>query len=363
LDKGHTEHRLDAGFWRATIVMGVISALGMWGVVAFPIPRFLPEATGISAQIDWLFKFMAFFSVPILVYVNGYILYFTVRYRHRAGTPMETPGSSVHDHPALEFWWTAIPAVLMLVLGVLSYLLIPQYYTARAATTNSITVEAIGHQFSWEFRYPGLRDPVPDELHLPVGIAVTIDVTSTDVIHSFWVPAFRMKQDMIPGMVVPMTMTPTQVGKFEIVCTEFCGVGHSGMRDRYVYVQSQPDFDAWYAAEKKKQASAPQEVTAAVLAAGDASAGQSLFAQKCTVCHNAAPFDQRKVGPGLGDLFHDPAHPKLLSGKPPTPQDVAEIVEHGLTGSMGTMPNAQTNGLSAKDVADLVAYLKTLDTK
>jgi len=174
------EHRLDAAFWRATIVMGVISALGMWGVVVFPIDRFLPEATGISVKIDWLFKFMSFFSVPILVYVNGYILYFIIRYRNRRGQPMEEPGSSVHDHPALEFWWTAIPAVLMLVLGVLSYLLIPQYYTAKAATTNSITIEAIGHQFSWEFRYPGLHDPVPDELHLPVNVPVTIDVTSTD---------------------------------------------------------------------------------------------------------------------------------------------------------------------------------------
>src|SRR5215472_4578905 len=115
---GHEEHKLDAGFWRATIVMGVISALGMWGVVVFPI------------QIDWLFKFMAFFSVPILVYVNGYMIYFTVRYRNRKGQPIDEPGSSIHDHKALEFWWTAIPSVLMLVLGVLSYLLMPKYYTA-----------------------------------------------------------------------------------------------------------------------------------------------------------------------------------------------------------------------------------------
>ena len=354
---------MDVGFWRATIVMGAISALGMWGVVIFPIDRYLPEATGISTQIDWLFKFMAFFSVPILVYVNGYLLYFTFRYRNRKGVPLDQVGSSIHDHPALEFWWTAIPSVLMLVLGLLSYRLIPEYYTAKAATTNSVTIEAIGHQFSWEFRFPGLKDPVPDELHLPVGVPVTIDVTSTDVIHSFWVPAFRMKQDMIPGMVVPMTMTPTQIGKYEIVCTEFCGVGHSGMRDRYVYVQSMSDFDRWYKAEQGQQAKAPAEVTAAVLASGDASAGQALFNQKCTVCHNAAPFDQRKVGPGLGDLFHDPAHPKLLNGLPPNGPDVAQILEHGLQGPMGIMPNAQTNGLSPKEVADLVAYLKTLDTK
>jgi cytochrome c oxidase subunit II len=357
---GHHEHRLDAGFWRATIVMGVISALGMWGVVVFPIDRFVPEAAGIAKQIDWLFKFMAFFSVPILVYVNGYIIYFAVRYRNRKGQPITEVGSSIHDHHTLEFWWTAIPTVLMLVLGVLSYMLIPQYYTARAATTDSVTIEAIGHQFSWAFRYPGLRDPVPDELHLPVGVPVTIDVTSTDVIHSFWVPAFRMKQDMIPGMVVPMTFTPTEIGKYEIVCTEFCGVGHSGMRDRYVYVEPQADFDAWFAAEKTKQAHQSTEVTATVLASGDAAAGKTLFGQRCTICHNAAPFDQRKVGPGLANLFSDPAHPDLLSGKPATPANAAEILEHGLTGPMGQMPNAQMNSLTPQDIANVIAYLKTL---
>jgi cytochrome c oxidase subunit II len=359
LNQGKREHALDAGFWRATIVLGVISALGMWGVVVFPIERFVPEGSNIAVQIDWLFKFMAFFSVPILVYVNGYLLYFAIRYRNRPGQPADEPGSSIHDHPALEFWWTAIPTVLMLVLGLLSWRLIPEYYTARAADSTGITVEAIGHQFSWEFRYPGLADPVPDELHLAVGVPVTIEVTSIDVIHSFWVPAFRLKQDMIPGMVVPMTLTPTAIGKYEIVCTEFCGVGHSGMRDRYVYVQSKPDWDAWYAQEQKTQAAAPAQMTAAILSSGEASAGQALFGQKCIVCHNAAPFDQRKVGPGLGDLFNDPAHPKLLDGSAPTPMDVANIVQHGLTGTYGQMPNMQTNGLSEKDIADLVAYLKT----
>jgi cytochrome c oxidase subunit 2 len=367
LNPGQQGYTLDAGFWRATIVMGLISAAGMIGVVVFPIEKYLPEAAGIAVQIDWLFKFMAFFSVPILVYVNGYLLYFLVRYRNRKDQPLEQPGAAIHDHAQLEFWWTAIPTALMLVLGLLSYNLIPQYYTAKAAlapgATNSITIEAIGHQFSWEFRYPGLNEPVPDELHLPIGIPVTIDVTSTDVIHSFWVPAFRMKQDMIPGMVVPMTITPTQIGKYEIVCTEFCGVGHSGMRDRYVYVQSRADFDAWYAAEKKKQSAAPVEITAVVLARGDPAAGTALFGQKCTVCHNAAPFDQRKVGPGLGNLFHDPAHPKLLNGMPADEIDVARVIEHGLSGPMGVMPNQQANGLTDKDIADLVAYLKTLDVK
>jgi cytochrome c2 len=101
-------------------------------------------------------------------------------------------------------------------------------------------------------------------------------------------------------------------------------------------------------------------VTPVNLAAGDAAAGQALFNTKCTVCHNAAPFAQRKVGPGLANLFNDPSHPTLVTGKKATAANVADILEHGASGSIGTMPNMQANGISAGDIANLVAYLKTL---
>lgn len=366
------EHRLDAGFWRATIVLGVISALGMWGVVVFPIDRFLPDVSNVGADIDWLFRFMAFFSVPIFVYVVGFVIYFGIRYRNRSAATAAETGSPIHDHPQLEFWWTVLPAALMLALGILSYRVIPEYYAAAASdVTSSITMEAVAYQWGFEFRYPGLPQPVQDELHVPVGVPILLDVTSKDVLHSFWMPEMRLKQDMVPGLVIPISFTPTTVGTYRIVCTEYCGIGHSEMRSNgragrnpRVIVQSRSDYDAWYAAEQKTQAQAAKIVlTAAVLAAGDASAGASLFAQKCTVCHNAAPFDQRKVGPGLGNVFHDPAHPQLVDGQPATPMNVGLIIENGFSGTMGTMPNSQTNGLSQTDIANLVAYLQTSPSK
>jgi mono/diheme cytochrome c family protein len=96
------------------------------------------------------------------------------------------------------------------------------------------------------------------------------------------------------------------------------------------------------------------------LQGGDASAGKQLFAQKCSACHKVAPFDQRLVGPGLQGVLHDPAHPNLVNGQPATPQNVAAILQNGYTGSMGTMPNASANGLTAQDIANLVAFLATL---
>lgn len=363
------EHFLDAGFWRAFWVMAVISALLMAVVVVYPIDRwFLPEASTVSTKIDFLFRFSMFFGVPILVYVNGFLIYFSLRYRRSKNDHPDAVGSAIHDHRALETWWTIVPALLMVVLAVLSYFVIPLYYPTNQVAASAVTMEAIGHKFYFEFRYPGLKNSVLNEMHLPIGVPVTLDITSYEqateteneaVIHSFWVPEFRLKQDMVPGMVVPIHFTPSEVGTFRIVCSEFCGLGHSHMWGK-VIVQSRADFDKWYADQQRADLASAAGVRPLSLAGGNPAAGETLFNAKCVVCHNAAPFEQRKVGPGLGNLFHDAAHPRLVNGKAANPQDVAEIIEYGAHGDMGVMPNMRANGLTPKDVANLVAYLQTL---
>ncbi len=355
---------LDHEFWGVTAIMAVLSGILMWGVVIFPVDQFLPKASSAAEHIDYLFKFMAFFSAPLIVFVNGYILYFAWRYHLRKGESRTDVGSDIHDHAALETWWTVIPSLLMLALAILSYIVMPEYYLADAAS--QATVEAIGHRFYYEFRYPGLKNAVNGELHLPLGKLVTIDLTSAEtdptqaVIHSFWAPEFRVKQDMIPGMVVPIHFKPTRIGTYRIICTEFCGLGHSDMVGK-VIVQSQADFDKWYAQAQAQAASAGQTMAATIsLSGGSADAGQKLFGSKCVACHNAGPFDEKKVGPGLSNLFADPQHPKLVNDRPATPENVASLIQHGAQGPIGTMPTMQQNGLTSKDIADLVAYLKTL---
>lgn len=200
-------------------------------------------------------------------------------------------------------------------------------------------------------------------MYLPVGVPVTVDLTSAEadesqaVIHSFWVPEFRVKQDMVPGMIVPIHFTPTKVGTYKLICAEFCGVGHGKMWG-YVHVVPHADFDRWYALEERRPA--PNVSAVVNLAAGDATAGQAVFQQRCSVCHNAAPFEQKKVGPGLAGLFNNPRHPLLVDNKPATPVDVEEIIDNGFRGDMGVMPTAQANGLTPQNIADLVAYLETL---
>ena len=118
-------------------------------------------------------------------------------------------------------------------------------------------------------------------------------------------------------------------------------------------------FNKWLDTEKTTAVAGAGTVN---LSAGNADAGKALFAQKCAACHNnpPTPFDQKLVGPGLAKLTDDPAHPTLVDGKAPTPEDIAGILQNGFTGPIGTMPNAQANGLAGKDIANIVAYLVSL---
>jgi cytochrome c oxidase subunit II len=228
----------------------------------------------------------------------------------------------------------------------------------------ALTVEVIGHQFNYEFRYPGLQQSYfsnVEPMHLPVGRQVRVLVTSADVIHSFWVPEMRMKADTVPGLVQNLNFTPQHAGTYDIVCTEFCGVNHSRMQAKLI-VQSSADFDAWLAGMKKKEAVEGNSSGGAALAfaAGKPEAGKALFAQKCSSCHQIAPFDQKLVGPGLAQLTDDAKHPLLVNGQSPTAEHIAGILQNGYSGPIGMMPNQQANGLSSQDIANLVAYLTSL---
>jgi cytochrome c oxidase subunit 2 len=184
---------------------------------------------------------------------------------------------------------------------------------------------------------------------------VRILVTSADVIHQFWVPEFRLKAAAVPGLVQNLNLTPIRTGTFDIACSEYCGVNHSKMQGKVV-VESPEAFERWLAGERAHATTA----ASVSLGGGDAAAGKTLFAQKCAVCHAVAPFEQKIVGPGLLHLTDDPKHPKLVDGKPPTAANIAEILQNGYTGDIGAMPNRQANGLSDKDIANLVAYLASL---
>jgi cytochrome c oxidase subunit 2 len=314
-------------------------------------------------------------GTALFIYVAGYLIYFSIVFRAKATDGPDAVGIQIHDHNVLEFWWTLIPTLFVVLLSILSVKIWYQIQVAQPA--NGLVVESLGHQWYFTFRYPQVNGEVTGEMHLPINQPVVLNTTSSDVIHSFWVPAFRLKADMIPGLINTIRFTPTVIGRYPIICTEFCGTDHGMMNAQvpgengkanpgaeYVVVDSPADFQKWYHAVQLKNANAsnalPSTSGTISLAGGDAAAGQALFQQKCSACHAIGPFSQRIVGPGLKGVLDDPTHPKLVDGDAATPADVATILQKGFTGDLGHMPDATQNGLSDKDIANLVAYLASL---
>jgi cytochrome c oxidase subunit 2 len=348
---------LGPGFWPITALIVVVSAIMVYLVETSPLPIGLVQAGGPADSVDALFRFLGATGAVIFNIVTIYTIYFAIVFRAPKGAPPNSIGVQIHDAPVLEFWWTAIPTILVVILSIYS---VKIWADLQNTAGDVLTVEAIGYQFGFQFRYPKLTTPT-SELHLPAGTPTTIHVTSrsTDVIHGFWIPEFRQKADMVPGLVNTIRITPTRIGTYRIICSEFCGVAHGGMKGTLI-VQSQQDFDKWFAQQSGRQASTSGGIA---LSAGTVAAGQTLFGQKCSACHSVGPFSQKIVGPGLGQIFNDPAHPKLVDGAAPTPQDAAKIIHDGYSGDIGTMPSAQVNGLSNPDIANLVAYLASLSKK
>jgi cytochrome c oxidase subunit 2 len=353
---------LGRGFWTATGILAVLAIASIVFWYRFPLEHYLPAAIVTARQVDRLFRFMAATGSALWIFVAGYLIYFAIAFRAKPSDPPGAIGAQIHDNRKLEFWWTLIPSLFVVLLSIVSVRI---WYEVMLEPENGLVVEAIGHQFYFSFRYPQINGEVTDEMHLPLGVPVTLNLTSADVIHGFWVPAMRLKNDTVPGLVTTIRFTPRLAGHYPIICTQFCGVLHSDMNKQALVIEDKASFDKWFKGWQQKNAHASNALPAAggqaiSLQGGSAPAGKQLFAQKCTACHKIAPFSQTLVGPGLEGILHDPAHPNLVNGQPATAQNVAVILQNGYTGSMGTMPNASANGLSAQDIANLVTFLSTL---
>jgi len=352
---------LGPGFWPVTAFIAILSLIMIVAIYRMPEPIGLIPAGAPADSVDDLFKFLGAVAAVIFNVVVIYTVYFAIVFKRPRNSPPGTIGVQIHDAPVLEFWWTAIPTILVVVLSIYS---VKIWADIQNTQGDVLTLEAIGYQFGFQYRYPKLAQPV-NELHLLVNTPTTIHVTSRDVIHGFWIPELRIKADMVPGLINTLRVTPTVPGTYRVICSEFCGIAHGGMHTNVV-VDTQQSFQKWFSAQGASTGAAGGGAASGAAIAidqGKASAGQALFGQKCSACHSVGPFDQKQVGPGLGKIFNDSAHPKLVNGSAPTPQNVASLIHDGYQGDMGTMPNAQMNGLSNPDIANLVAYLVSLSKK
>lgn len=215
------------------------------------IDWFPTQASEQARSIDTLWDVLIIVSVPIFVLVETVVLYSVYKWRMRAGEE-ELDGPPIHGNTRLEIIWTAIPAVLLVSLVGYAYVVLTDIEDARA---DSMQVRVVGEQFAWTYFYPasepGGKEVEAKQLYLPKGKQVRFDIQSKDVIHDFWIPAFRMKVDAVRGITTNYRVTTTRTGDYPVVCAELCGLGHSVMRST-VHVVEPAAFDGWLAQQRAK---------------------------------------------------------------------------------------------------------------
>ena len=202
----------------------------------------LPVAASEEAgPIDQLFNIHFAFISLLFALIVVFILYSVVVFRRKPG---DEQGADFHSHTVLEIVWTLIPLVIVIGLGIFSAFMLADITRAQP---NEMEVEVRGRQWSWVFSYPDYEEVgYSSTLVLPVDQTIRLKMTTDDVLHSFWVPEFRVKQDLVPGQVTELRITPDREGSYKVRCAEICGLDHAIMVAE-VEVVSRADFDQWIA--------------------------------------------------------------------------------------------------------------------
>jgi cytochrome c oxidase subunit II len=228
------------------IIVGVVAS-AILIAIALALPWFPTNAAKQAHPIDTLYDVLLIVSIPMFVLVTTVVLYCVKNFRMRPGQENED-GPPIHGNTTLEIIWTAIPAIILVSLCTYSYLVLRDIERKPAQAASEMQVQVLGQQFAWQFTYPkamtGGKTVNTDQLYLPIGRSVEFRIHARDVIHDFWVPAFRVKIDAVPGITTHYRITPTRLGAYDIVCAELCGPGHSTMRST-VHVVSPAAFQTW----------------------------------------------------------------------------------------------------------------------
>jgi cytochrome c oxidase subunit 2 len=303
------------------------------------------EASAQAVPIDrlWNLELMTISFLFALIVVP--LVYSLFVFRRQKGDT--TDAKHIEGNTNLEVTWTILPLFIVMAFA---YLGAGNLAEIRKVDPEAMVIKVTGQQWSWSFEYPAYG-VTSTEMHVPVGKQVLLQMTSRDVIHSFWVPEFRPKQDLVPGRITELRVTPTLVGNYKVRCAEICGTSHAYM-EAPVIVSEQADFDSWMAEQVK---------LAEAAAATPEGRGQALVsANGCAACHST------NGSPGIGPTWFGLAGSQvpLTDGTVVTANDAyihesikapqAKIVK-GFENQL--MP---TYGFPDEQIDDIVAYIKTL---
>jgi cytochrome c oxidase subunit II len=357
------------------LAIGIVASI--IGVVAvLQIDWFPTSADTAAHKIDTLYDVLLICSVPIFVLVMTVAIYSVVKFRAKPGDMSD--GAPIHGNTRLEIIWVTIPFLMVTGLAIYGWVVLND---VEAKKPNERTINVVGQQFTWHFQYAkngatadpgtcggtGPNQVTTNELELANNEPVYFRICAKDVIHSFWVPEFRLKSDAVPGIDTHIRLTPNRNGNYTVVCAELCGLGHSTMRVP-VHVVPQQQFDAWLT----KQAKGATQTAAAPSGGGatnSTAAGKALFtANGCNSCHTLSDASATgTVGPNLNNVVSDAAK----YGKP-----LGENTEQYITQSIkdpgaftvpgfpkGVMPATFGQSLTAQQLDTLVKYLVSVGGK
>jgi cytochrome c oxidase subunit 2 len=230
---------------RLLAIGAVAAAIGV--VIGLLIPWFPPEAAKQAHTIDTLYYVLIIATVPIFVLVTSVVLFSAFSWRMRPGEE-RLDGPPIHGNTNLEVIWTALPSALIAALVVYAAIVL---HDIGVKKPGEIRIGVTGQQFEWTFSYPTYHDAqgkpiVAYQLYLPINQPVVFEIHSVDVIHTFWVPAFRLQEDAVPGITTTFRATPDRLGSYPIICNQLCGYGHSTMRST-LHIISAAAFSTWLA--------------------------------------------------------------------------------------------------------------------
>jgi cytochrome c oxidase subunit II len=312
------------------VLAGIIASL-----IAVFVPWLPTSASEEMDRIEFTFWFTTVICIGVFAVVAAAIMYSVLKFRVQPED--DTDGPPIHGHTGLEIVWTAIPAVLVTAISVVSAIVLAKNDDAGP---NPIRIAVTAQQFAWKFEYPGDTKMTSGQLVLPVNEAVKLTLRSLDVIHSFWVPEFGQKSDAVPGVETTLVITPTRKGEYSIVCTELCGIGHATMRGA-VRVVDRAEYEEFLAGSPGT--------------GGDENSGEAVFTTAgCGGCHTFGPAGtDAQVGPSLDAL--EPEGGSLEDFVRESIVDPNTQVAQGY--QPGVMPETYESSLSDEQLDALVQYL------
>jgi cytochrome c oxidase subunit 2 len=301
---------------------------------------FLPDrASTVALHVDYLIGFLLAVTVILAGTIFVLILYFAIRYRRRRHSAVQ-----IENNLSLEILWSVIPLGLTAVMFLWGAKLFMQNHQPPP---NAESIYVVGKQWMWTIEHAEGRREI-DQLHVPAGKPIRLILASQDVIHDFFIPAFRVKQDVVPGRYSTLWFEATKTGEFHLFCSQYCGTQHSAMIGK-VIVMTPADFQVWLGGSRDES---------------PAKAGAQLFQDfSCANCHEPGP---RQRGPNLSGVFGKPV--RLASGETAVFDEAymhESIVAPGakvVDGYRPIMPSFREQ-LTEDEIMDLIAYVRSLSSE